>query len=154
MPNYSLKIEGLDELAANARKAGGAMQQLLYEAMVYSTTLIQEDAKRVEVGRFKNRTGNLRRSIFRRVESATRGIIGVGEKYGAYVEFGTRPHIIRARRARVLADKKANIIFGKVVRHPGSKPYPFMKPALENSTNLILNKYKDVAGKIVTVMAQ
>jgi hypothetical protein len=47
--------------------------------------------------------------------------------YAAYVEFGTRPHIITAVNAKVLANKKTGQIFGPVVHHPGTKANPFLE---------------------------
>jgi len=47
--------------------------------------------------------------------------------YAPYVEFGTRPHIIRAVNARVLANTQTGQVFGPVVHHPGTKANPFME---------------------------
>lgn len=47
-------------------------------------------------------------------------------KYAVFVHEGTRPHTITARRRRVLANVKEGLIFGRSVRHPGTKPNPFM----------------------------
>lgn len=73
--------------------------------------------------------------------------------YAAYVEYGTRPHLIRpkeghgfvgpleagqSRRARTEIGTHRVALrwyvngrprFAKVVHHPGGKPYPFMEPA-------------------------
>jgi hypothetical protein len=47
--------------------------------------------------------------------------------YAPYVEFGTAPHLIVAKNARVLANKKTGQIFGSVVHHPGTKANPFLE---------------------------
>lgn len=61
-------------------------------------------------------------------------------KYAAAVEFGTAPHLITAR-GKTLAvkppppgwggpvSKQGYAIFGKRVRHPGTKPRPYLIPA-------------------------
>ena len=64
--------------------------------------------------------------------------------HAPYVEWPTRPHIIRARRKKVLAArlgfksvkidgkskrKMSYQVFGTEVRHPGTKGRPFMGPA-------------------------
>lgn len=46
--------------------------------------------------------------------------------YARFVEFGTKAHIIRARRGKALA------IGVSKVDHPGSRPHPFIRPALDN----------------------
>lgn len=79
-------------------------------------------------------TGNLRSLIKTEVSgdgmSAT---VSVGAEYGADVEYGTRPHIIRPRNASVLAFPGAGgeTVFAKEVRHPGTRAQPFMTPAAE-----------------------
>ena len=84
---------------------------------------------------YKDRTGKLTRSIRRGSLGwkghELRGEVTAGAHYGEYVEKGTRPHIIKARKAKVLhfvVDGKD--VFTPMVRHPGSKPYPFLGPAI------------------------
>lgn len=49
-----------------------------------------------------------------------------------WVEFGTRAHNIAAKAARSLS---FGGIFAKSVAHPGAKPRPFMRPALDGQAN-------------------
>lgn len=84
---------------------------------------------------YTDRTWALTRSIGRGALGwrghELRGEVTAGEHYGEYVEEGTRPHIIRARKAKMLhfvIDGKD--VFTPMVRHPGSKPYPFLGPAI------------------------
>ncbi len=51
--------------------------------------------------------------------------------YGGYLEVGTEPHVIRVKTAKVLTDGKT--FFGKEVNHPGTKPHPYFKPALDRN---------------------
>ena len=47
---------------------------------------------------------------------------------------GTRPHEIRPVNASVLAfEAGGRIVFTPLVRHPGSKPNPFMERAAEDA---------------------
>lgn len=79
------------------------------------------------------RTGALKDSIEHHVEgddlivSATGGTDG--RTYAAYVELGTVPHIIRPREKRALFWPGAPHPVG-VVHHPGTRPQPFLRPAL------------------------
>ncbi len=84
---------------------------------------------------YTDRTGALTRSIRRGGVGwhgkELRGEVTSGVHYGKYVEQGTRPHPIVARRARVLhfiVDGKE--MFTPQVWHPGSRPYPFLGPAV------------------------
>lgn len=92
------------------------------------------------------RTGNLGRTI--RIGSHTAdyveiragGALQVG--YAAYVEYGTRAHEIIPRQASVLAWGGERTLGGRLragsrathfarrVRHPGTKPHPFLVPGL------------------------
>ena len=81
------------------------------------------------------RTGRLRGSI--RAEEprifSLRGSVKVGSdlEYAAFVNDGTRPHIIRPRRAQVLRfTVGGRTVFAKVVHHPGTRPRPFLDRAL------------------------
>lgn len=47
---------------------------------------------------------------------------------GKWLEWGTRPHTITAREGGALAIGGG---FYKSVEHPGTKPYPHMRPALD-----------------------
>ena len=46
-----------------------------------------------------------------------------------WVEFGTAPHYIKPKKAKALAVAGG---FSEVVHHPGARPYPFMRPALDS----------------------
>lgn len=81
------------------------------------------------------RTGRLRSSI--RAEPprffSLRGSVTVGSdlEYAAFVNDGTRPHVIRPRRAQVLRFQiGGRTVFAKVVNHPGTKARPFLDRAL------------------------
>ena len=81
------------------------------------------------------RTGRLRASI--RVESRrtatlrSKFTIGSDVEYAAFVNDGTRPHIIRPRRAQALRFViGGRVVFAKVVHHPGTRARPFLDKAL------------------------
>jgi hypothetical protein len=58
--------------------------------------------------------------------------------YAVYVEKGTRPHEIRPVNASVLAFEVAGrMVFTPIVRHPGTKPNPFMQRAVEDARSKV-----------------
>lgn len=82
---------------------------------------------------FTPRTGNLQRSIVFDLKSWHTGVIRALASYAPFVEYGTRPHEIRPKDAKALYFvKDGKEIVVKRVRHPGSKPYPFLFADLEN----------------------
>lgn len=52
--------------------------------------------------------------------------------YGLFVEVGTRAHVIRPKRPngwlRFMVDGR--IVFAKIVHHPGTRPYAYLRRAL------------------------
>lgn len=70
-----------------------------------------------------------------RIEEGPRGLQGVvicDHPAVRYVLDGTRPHLIRARRAKALKfDVGGRTVYAKVVRHPGTSANNFMRRALE-----------------------
>jgi len=90
------------------------------------------------------RTGRLKRSIKRKVRG-TKGEVRAEAPYAVFVEKGTRPHIIRPVRARALRFQVGGeIVFAKLVHHPGTKPNPFMRRAAERTAQ----KIPDLFGKV------
>ena len=58
--------------------------------------------------------------------------------YAVYVEKGTSPHEIRPVNASVLAfEVGGRVVFTPLVRHPGTKPNPFMQRAAEDARSKV-----------------
>ena len=153
----SLKIEGLDDLLNNVGKAKNQMRDLLTQAMEKSTTLVQNTAKEIRPDRFKQQTGNLRRSIYKSVEGPERGIVYVdagAAPYGAGVEYGTQPHTIYPKRGKWLAftGSSGQTVFMKKIDHPGSRPYPYLEPSLDEKTDDIVKVYEDLAAFVANTL--
>ena len=82
-------------------------------------------------------TGNLRRSIYFKVEGDT--IIIKMADYGKNVEFGSSPHIIRPKSKKALKFKSGSEdVFAKKVNHPGSRAKPFIRPTLHQKLGKII----------------
>ena len=147
---FSFQIKGLDTLIRDAEKVGGQLPSLLYQTMAKVTTIAKNKAREIRPGSFKNRTGTLRRSIDRDVQSAARGVVYANEKYGEFVEFGTSPHVIVPKSKKMLAFKvNGQMVFARRVNHPGSKPYPFMEPAFRETIPMAIDEYANVGEIIV-----
>jgi len=86
------------------------------------------------------RTGRLRESIHIETHGKEYHVVA-GSRiayYAPYVEFGTRPHIIRPVRARALRfEVRGEVVFAKYVHHPGSSPQYFMRRAFERTLSEI-----------------
>ena len=89
------------------------------------------------------KTGNLKNSINHKVIGNDRVRIGTPVGYAIHVEHGTRPHTIFPKNAKALRFKIGNrIVFAKSVNHPGTQAHPFLRPALWNNQQKILNFFK------------
>ncbi len=92
------------------------------------------------------KTGNLGRSIRPGFFSGSQAIVEAHANYAAYVELGTRPHVIRPKNKKVLAwpaagsarlsgstKRGGSSIFAREVHHPGTKPQPYLVPGAKKA---------------------
>lgn len=110
------------------------------------------------------KTGHLARSIGPGAVGATFALVEARTNYAAFVEFGTRPHVIRPRNKRVLAWPAAGqarlsgrvktggrVIFAKRVNHPGTKAEPYLVPGAKAALtkggfrNIIIEQWNKAA---------
>lgn len=93
--------------------------------------IISNDLKEALKIRAPVDTGRLRDSI--KVFPLSNGNLSVFmAEYWKHVEFGTDPHIIKPVNKKFLKFKGdgGKEVFAKVVHHPGTRPQPFVRPAL------------------------
>lgn len=95
-------------------------------------------------------TGRLRASI--KVTPTKDGLIIWMVEYGKYVEFGSPPHVIKPKNKKALRfeigkkerlgkkGKDKNIVFAKIVKHPGSRPQPFVRTMISNKLVRIIKE--------------
>ena len=105
------------------------------------------------------KTGKLKEDIQVFDNRADSLSIGVGNtmlvSYAKFVYFGTRPHIIKPKKMKALANKKSGQIFGKSVNHPGTKANPYLEKAFSeyvSSTSFVKAKEqlaKDIGDETV-----
>lgn len=149
----TVKIEGLDELKNGLDSAVSDIPQQINWAMVQSVNVVKNSAQ--DYAPYK--TGTLRRSIYTDVQD--NGFTGIVAQdpdvadYGVYMEYGTGPHIIEAINKRVLADQSMNLIFGKIVHHPGTAPRPFMSPAIEDNIDTIQGYFSEAVKRLIDTIA-
>jgi hypothetical protein len=78
--------------------------------------------------------GSMGQYIDWKVTEGPRGLQGVIVCDHPAVRFvldGTRPHLIRPRRAKALRfEVDGSVVFSRLVRHPGTRPNPFLQRAL------------------------
>lgn len=93
------------------------------------------------------REGKYKRTIRKeraktRSNGITEGRITSGHPLAWILEHGTKPHKIRAKKARRLKFTVAGkAVFALETQHPGSKPQPHFRPALEDNRQIALDIY-------------
>jgi phage gpG-like protein len=71
--------------------------------------------------------------------------IGTNVEYAPHVEYGTKPHIITVKSAKVLTNGKS--FFGKTVQHPGTAAQPFMRTALDDNRRHLVTRWRQLFRK-------
>ena len=68
----------------------------------------------------------------------------VGAEYGADVEFGTGPHIIRPVKGKFLRFVvNGKEFFARIVRHPGTAAQPYLRPAVAKAQPVFERRISD-----------
>lgn len=157
---YKLRIEGLKDFKRDIEKAAREVDPLLKKAMVKSTALVKGTAKGIVIDKKIQNTGSLRRSIHDRIVMTGRlkGIVNVGERYGLFVEVGTRPHwppvAPLEKWARLKLGKKGiGYLIARKISRQGTKAQPFLMPALKRNLGKIEGIFDGVMKRIVKRMA-
>jgi len=145
----SIKIVDINKLKAAFKKAPLIAVGEYSTAIERSAFKIEGDAKRAAPVNKGSGGGTLRQSISSRMTGRASAVIESRAKYSAYVDQGTRPHIIRVRNAKVLANRRTGQFFGKVVHHPGTKATKYFSGAIENSIPYINAQLKTAMQNIL-----
>lgn len=152
MAEIQLHFENLDRVAQAFKVAPDIAGEEIGRAVQRVAMQIERDAKVFAPVNKQSGGGNLRQSIRSFPTSKTSAMVEVGVKYAEAVHEGTRPHVITAKNKKVLADRRAGIIFGRSVRHPGTRPNPFLQKAVEKNEGWINAKLMEIANNIINRM--
>jgi len=140
-----IKVEGLKEIIEALEKAPQITINELEKAVKKTLLSIQSNAiKEAPANKEIGQGARLRQSFFVRMTNKMSGYLYNRQPYAIYVHEGTRPHEIRPKDKKVLANRRTGQIFGKVVHHPGTKPNPFFIRAVERSKSQIEKNFNDV----------
>jgi hypothetical protein len=148
----NIEIPLMPKFIAEMEKSPGVIRKKIDEAIYDSINKIYG---KINPGYVPNRTGRLI-SSFRTKFSSLYGEVYTNLKYASYVHEGTRPHVIRIKTAKVLANKREGKIFGRKVNHPGTMPNPFLKRIVDLSRGEIDKTFQkkldeamnDIASKV------
>ena len=101
---------------------------MVYRNMKRRMRRIEAEAVRLAPGSMGS---TIRTQIRRGPGGDFQGVINVRHPAALYVTGGTRPHVIRPRRAQALRfTVGGRVVYARVVMHPGTKPNDFLRRAL------------------------
>lgn len=154
----TVTVKGTRQLQARLR-AIGETRPMLRSLQIATVSEAQ--------ARVPRKTGHLQRSIVPGSLSDTSATVEARTPYAAAVELGSRPHVIRPKRRRVLAwpenaadrtlagrprkNMKGRMVFAGKVNHPGTKAQPYLVPgakaAVENGgfRDIVVERWNDAA---------
>jgi len=96
------------------------------------------------------RTGKLAGSIVKEVGDREAWIKALAP-YAVFVEKGTAPHLIRPVRASVLAfEVGGEMVFTGLVRHPGTRPNPFLHRAVDEARAKVDEIFADLWQELIS----
>lgn len=130
-------VKGLAELQRNFSRESDKLEVYMKPALEESVTVVQRDAKKeVTVD-----TGSLRGSIKKEVRRLT-GTVTAAEDYAIFIEEGTRAHFppvapLERWAQRKLGAPGLGFVIARKIAREGTKPQPFMVPALEKNAQNI-----------------
>jgi len=138
---YTITIPNLADIKRVFDEAPEKTIRQIDTAVRKSILRIESAAKREAPVNKQSGGGNLRQSIRSQMTGIASGKVEVGVDYGVYVEEGTRPHIITVKNAKVLANKYTGQMFGRTVKHPGTKANPFFQRGIDAAESDIIDYF-------------
>ena len=154
----SVRIKGLEKLQRRLDAAGRKhLSDALRKATGTSVLLVEAEAK--------ERVPQVTRALFRSIGGTVtargagfRGVVkagGEGVAYARAVEFGTKPHVIRPKRGRVLRWRSGRgFRYATKVNHPGTRAQPYMEPTLRAKRPQIQRLFSDAANDVLRRVAR
>lgn len=166
---FRVEIKGLEELRRAFREYPKISEPILQRAIVGTQAIFAKHTLKDNPVPWK--TGILLMS-FRFTSGRLQARWSPTAKYAAFVEFGTKPHVITPVNKRVLAwtdggsgqyvtaasgrsyykGRASSYTFAMRVNHPGTKPNPFMGRIVQNATpdiNTLMKQALDIVGRSI-----
>jgi hypothetical protein len=132
MFRVKINLDSIKKIGSSATRAkvDAEVDKTLREELAVAQAIAESSTA------FQDHTFRLRTSIGSDVEGTYSsgklvGRLYASAPYAGFVEYGTRPHIIRAKNKPFLAWQVGGIWYrARVVHHPGTAPRPFLRPAV------------------------
>lgn len=138
--SISIEVTGLDEAAEYFRAAGEALVQAVSVRLEAVCQEIADYARQIA----PRRSGQYAASITVEQEAPLRFAIRAGAPHAAIIEYGSMPHFIFPRTAKVLRfEVDGDVVFAKWVHHPGTPPFMIIHTAKKDNLSKIMEAIRD-----------
>lgn len=142
----NIQIHGLEELTKALKKLPERIESNVLAAGVRAGAQVVRKAAIANLGGDK-------KDIVVKKSRSPRGTakykVGLSKDkwYLMFREFGTKPHLIKTKKKKVLAG--GGEVFGPVIHHPGQAAKPFLRPALDENVPKIIKAMGAKMGKAI-----
>lgn len=157
--SFNIQVNGIKELQRDFSNGSKIVDINLQKAMDYSTTRVKQNVREEIVNRGITNQGGLQKSVNVYESTPKRGVVGVGEKYGLYVEQGSRPHFppvaaIERWAQTKLGVRGAGFLIARKIARVGTKAHPFVAPAFSRSKVFIQQQFDTAIKNIVSALSK
>ena len=154
---FSIEIKGLDKLQPKLQGAHRALEAYLQQAMDRSTREVKNNVRAEIVNQKITNQGTLVKSVNIYESKPYRGVVAVGEKYGLYVEKGTRPHMppvapLERWAQTKLGKKGLGFVIARRIAREGTRPKPFAEPGYKKSLRFVQDQFRDAIKHLKTYL--
>lgn len=141
MSKITFDTSQIDRFNADMKTWSSKVEDQVKENIKISTMSVKKNAMSNLTANDSVKTGQLRANIETKIDGLE-GEVKAATKYAKGVEDGTKPHIIRPKNKKFLHWKGAMHPV-KLVNHPGSKPKPYLIPALEKEQPILMKNLEE-----------
>ncbi len=143
-----IKVKGIEELKRNIGRYKSAFNQVLEAAVLAGCLPIQNEAKQRIRKKTRTTASSIHSEIVERRPSYAMGAVGSDSEVARHLEFGTKPHVIVPKNKKALYWPGAAHPVKKV-SHPGTPPYPFLRPAYDTKKNEAIENMRQVFARVI-----
>jgi hypothetical protein len=157
MSNITIDFGDLRQFEKVLHESPALAQAQAKRAMYDSVKKVQEIARR-EAPRGVSSPG-LKNSIFGKVESWHRGVVGVSEviKHARAIEFGTKPHAVNPEalhdwvrlKLHVKNYRSVAFLIARKIRRRGTKAQPYMATAFQDTQPFIKRAFEIMIENVI-----
>lgn len=148
--DLTYRIEGLEQVIREIERRRLDARRSIRQMLAPGADTVRDAIRQRGKGRFQTQVvRSIRLSMAKLAAAALIGPVKKQSHIGRFLEYGTKPHVIRARRGG-----RGLRIGGRFVRqvmHPGARPYPFMEPGFEASQAQAMAKITEATRKVLGV---